>query len=65
MYALATTTESGQIVLVSQLPEPVLITGGQRFKIVSGATAYLLVNSDDLNRLLASRPRPGGLQLPR
>jgi len=65
VYALATTTESGQIVLVSQLPEPVLITGGRRFKIVSGATAYLLVNTDDLTCLLESRPRPGGLQLPR
>ena len=65
VYALATTTESGQIVLVSQLPEPVLITGGRRFKIVSGATAYLLVNRDDLTRLLESRPRPGGLQRPR
>ena len=32
VYALATTTESGQIVLVSQLPEPVLITGGRRFR---------------------------------
>ena len=65
VYALATTTESGQIVLVSQLPEPVIITGGRRFKVVNGATAYLLVNTDDLNRLLESRPRPGGLQLPR
>jgi hypothetical protein len=65
VYALATTTESGEIVLVSRLPEPVLTTGGRRFKIVSGGTAYLLVNNDDLNRLLAGRQRPGGLQLPR
>ena len=65
VYALATTTESGEIVLVSRLPEPVLTTGGRQFKITSGATAYLLVNNDDLNRLLAGRQRPGGLQLPR
>ncbi len=65
VYALATTTESGEIVLVSRLPEPVVTTGGRRFKIISGATAYLLVNNDDLNRLLAGRQRPGGLQLPR
>ena len=65
VYALATTTESGQIVLVSQLPEPILTPGGRRFKVIRGATAYLLVNSDDLRRLLASRPSPGGLQLPR
>ena len=45
VYALATTAESGQIVLVSRLPEPVLTTGGRRFKIISGATAYLLVNN--------------------
>ena len=64
VYALATTTEGGEIVLVSRLPEPVLTTGGRRFKIVSGATAYLLVNNDDLNRLLAGRQRPGGLQRP-
>jgi len=62
VYALATTTESGRIALVSELPEPVLTLGGRRYKIVYGADAYLIVSSHDLGKLIESRPHPPGLE---
>jgi hypothetical protein len=62
IYGLATMTEDGKSVLVSKLPEPILSQGGRRYKIVSGADAYLIVDIKDLGRLIESRPHAGGLK---
>lgn len=62
VYGLATTTGDGRIALVSELPEPVLSQGGRRYKIINGADAYLIVGTEDLSRLIESRPRPAGLE---
>jgi hypothetical protein len=62
LYELATTTEDGRIVLVSELPERVLSQGERRYKIIEGADAYLIVSRKDLGHLIESRPRPTGLE---
>lgn len=59
-YLLATATESGQIVPVSKLPEPIVTVGGRRYKIIQGADAYLIVSSDNLDKLIESRPHATG-----
>lgn len=61
-YMLATRTETGEIVRVSELPRPVLRQGEQSYQIVEGAQAYLLVNDKQLQELIERRPHATGLE---
>lgn len=65
VYALATQAENGKIVLVSELPEPILTQGGRRYKLAYGADAYLIVDAVDLSTLIQSRPHAGGVVKPK
>lgn len=62
VYALATATEQGGIALVSELPKPVVRQGERRYEVIQGASAYLIVSGEDLDRLIKSRPHAGGLE---
>lgn len=60
-YLLATETEGG-LVRVSELPDPVLVRDGRRYRILNGPDAYLRVDVDDLHDLIESRPHAPGLR---
>jgi len=62
VYVLANATESGQIVPVTKLPEPIVTLGGRRYKIIQGADAYLIVSSENLDKLIESRPHAAGVE---
>lgn len=55
-YKLATEAEGRPgWTRVEDLPEPILIVDGQRYRIIHGANAFLLIDRKDLDRIVAER----------
>jgi hypothetical protein len=56
VYLLATDGEAGRApVRVRDLPDKVLSVGGRRFRVITGSGASLLIDDDDLSRLVGTR----------
>ena len=61
IYMLATEGEAGgRPVRVKDLPDPIVTVGGRRFRVVLGANASLLIDDDDLSRLIEHRSHAPG-----
>jgi hypothetical protein len=62
-YWLATTAE-GDVYKVKDLPDQVIENQGRRFKVVQGADAYLLLDREDFDELVAHRRHIKGRPVP-
>ena len=61
VYALATESkEGGRPVRVKDLADPVVTVGERRFRVIHGANASLLIDEDDLARLIEARSHAPG-----
>jgi hypothetical protein len=64
-YALATEVDGAEgYRLVRDVPDRILSVGGQRFQVVKGAHAELMVDTDKLRKLIAERPHVQGQRVP-
>jgi hypothetical protein len=64
-YWLATTADgSSDVYKVKDLPDQVLENQGRRFKVVQGADAYLLLDREDFDELVAHRRHIKGRPVP-
>lgn len=61
IYLLATEARPGERpVRVKDLPDPIVTVGGRRFRVIHGAGASLLIDDDDLSRLIDARKHAPG-----
>jgi hypothetical protein len=61
IYALATESEAGgRPVRVKDLADPIVTVGERRFRVIRGASASLLIDEDDLVRLIDARAHAPG-----
>ncbi len=61
VYALATESEAGgPPVRVKDLADPIVTVGERHFRIIRGVSASLLIDADDLARLIEARPHAPG-----
>ena len=55
LYKFATQTEDGQLRRLEDLPDKILIHEGNRYKIIHGANAFLLIGQKDIKKIVAER----------
>jgi len=60
LYKFATETEGGQLQRIEEMPEPILIHEGNRYKIIHGVNAFLLIGQKDLKEIVAERSHLSG-----
>jgi hypothetical protein len=61
IYLLATEAEAGgRPVRVKDLAEPIVRVGERRFRVIRGSAASLLIDDDDLSRLIEARAHAPG-----
>jgi hypothetical protein len=66
IYKLATRAEDGsQLAWVDAAGDPILRDGQRVYRVVEGADAFLLVDTDDFNELVARRAHATGAELER
>jgi hypothetical protein len=64
-YALATEVDGVDgYRLVRDVPDRILTVGGRRYQVVQGAHAQLMVDTDQLRKLVAQRPHVQGQRIP-
>jgi hypothetical protein len=64
-YALATEVDGADgYRLVRYVPDKILTVGGRRYQVVKGAHAELMVDTDQLRKLVAARPHVQGQRIP-